>query len=152
MSRGPSKLTSVVLRCAVFLLGAAFAHAQNPRYVVIDQDAMGPAGTDMTSILVFLQSPHVNVLGITVLTGDGWRDEEVAHTLRLLELVGRTDIPVMAGAITPLVRTQQWTNAWEQIYGKVVYQGAWSSFRPKHGPFDVPKLQEGNPTTKVSDE
>ena len=39
-----------------------------------------------------------------------------------------------------------------QIYGKVVYQGAWSSFRPKHGPFDVPKLAEGNPTTKVSEE
>ena len=87
-----------------------------------------------------------------MLTGDGWRDEEVAHTLRLLELMGRADIPVMAGAITPLVRTQQWTKGWEQIYGKVLYQGAWSSFRPQHGPFEVPKLAEGNPATKVSDE
>jgi purine nucleosidase len=126
--------------------------AQDGRYVIIDQDAVGPAGTDMNSMLVFLQAEHVNVLGITVLTGDGWRDEEVAHTLRLLELIGRSDIPVMAGAVTPLVRTREWTNAWEQIYGKVVYQGAWSSFRPKHGPYEVPALTEGNPTTKVSDE
>jgi len=148
-----SSLWSLVLFSLLLaVISSPVLAAQDARYVIIDQDAVGPAGTDMNSMLVFLQSPHVNVLGITVLTGDGWRDEEVAHTLRLLELVGRTDIPVMAGAITPLVRTQQWTNAWEQIYGKVVYQGAWSSFRPKHGPFDVPKLQEGNPTTKVSDE
>ena len=99
--------------------------------MVIDQDAVGPAGTDMNSMLIFLQDRHVNVLGITVVTGDGWRDEEVAHTLRLLELVGRTDIPVAAGAVFPLVRTQQWTHNWEQIYGKVIYQGAWSSFRPQ---------------------
>jgi purine nucleosidase len=136
--------------CGVVL--TASAGAQQSRYVVIDQDAMGPAGTDMNSILVFLQARNVNVLGITVVTGDGWRDEEVAHTLRLLELVGRADIPVAAGAAVPLVRTQQWTHAWEQIYGKVQYQGAWSSFRPHHGALEVPALPEGSPTTKPIDE
>jgi inosine-uridine preferring nucleoside hydrolase len=100
-------------------MATAGAYAQESRYVVIDQDAVGPAGTDMNSILIFLQNKNVNVLGITVVTGDGWRDEEVAHTLRLLELVGRTDIPVAAGAIFPLVRTQQWTHHWEQIYGRL---------------------------------
>ncbi|MHB1838496.1 MAG: nucleoside hydrolase [Acidobacteriaceae bacterium] len=137
--------------CIVVLM-AACAHAQQSRYVVIDQDAMGPAGTDMNSILVFLQAPNVKVLGITVVTGDGWRDEEVAHALRLLELMGRTDIPVVPGAVSPLVRTEQWTDAWEQIHGKISYQGAWSSFRPKHGPDEVPPLQEGNPTIKADDE
>jgi inosine-uridine nucleoside N-ribohydrolase len=136
--------------CGVVLTTSAFA--QQSRYVVIDQDAMGPAGTDMNSILVFLQARNVNVLGITVVTGDGWREEEVAHTLRLLELVGRTDIPVAAGAAFPLVRTQQWTHAWEQIYGKVRYQGAWGSFRPNHGALEVPALPEGNPTTKPIEE
>jgi inosine-uridine nucleoside N-ribohydrolase len=136
--------------CGVVLPASAFG--QESRYVVIDQDAMGPAGTDMNSILVFLQARNVNVLGITVVTGDGWRDEEVAHTLRLLELVGRADIPVAAGSAFPLVRTQLWTHAWEQIYGKVPYQGAWSSFRPHHGAFDVPPLSEGNPTVKPIEE
>jgi purine nucleosidase len=142
--------------CLLFMvcgaMGTARASAQESRYVVIDQDAVGPAGTDMNSMLVFLQDKHVNVLGITVVTGDGWRDEEVAHTLRLLELVGRTDIPVAAGAVFPLVRTQQWTHNWEQIYGKVIYQGAWSSFRPSHGPYEIPNLPEGSPTIKPSDE
>jgi len=86
----------------LFLL-AVFASAQEKRYVIIDQDAAGPGGTDMMSILVLLQSPQVETLGITVVVGDNWRDEEVAHTLRLLEWVGRTDIPVVPGAAFPHV-------------------------------------------------
>ena len=105
MKIGPFKLKQVTLLCAIFSLVGVFAHAQQNRFVVVDQDAIGPGGTDMNSILVFLQSPNVTVLGITVVTGDGWRNEEVAHTLRLLELVGRTDIPVVPGMNTPMIRT-----------------------------------------------
>ncbi len=79
------------------LLAAVFcapAEAQEQRYVIADQDASGPGGSDMMSLLVFLQSPKVNLLGITVVTGDSWRDPEVAHALRLLEIVGRTDVKV----------------------------------------------------------
>jgi purine nucleosidase len=152
MNTGLFKMTSAVLLCAIVSLVTAFAHAENNRYVVIDQDAMGPAGTDMNSILVFLQSPEVTVLGITVVTGDGWRNEEVAHTLRLLELVGRTDVPVVPGLDRPMLRTKQWTNLWEQMYGKVLYQGAWTMPRSSHNPDEVPNLAEGNPTTNAATE
>lgn len=132
------------------LMAAATAWPQEKRYVIIDQDALGPAGTDQQAILVLLQSPDVEVLGITVVSGDGWRDEEVAHTLRMLELIGRTDVPVVPGAVFPLVRTEQSTERWEQLYGKVPYKGAW---RPGgHGPWEIPPLIEGNPTTKPLDE
>jgi len=137
-----------VFLASIFFLISGYVQAQN-RYVVIDQDAIGPGGTDMNSILIFLQSPHVNVLGITVVTGDGWRNEEVAHTLRLLELVGRTDVPVVPGMDTPMVRTKQWTSLWEQTYGKVLYQGAWTMAHSAHNPDEVPNLPEGNPTTKA---
>ncbi len=136
---------------AVLMLSLA-APAQDKRYVVIDQDAAGPGGTDMMSILVLLQSPKVEVLGITVVVGDNWRDEEVAHTLRLLELVGRTDIPVVPGAATPLVRTREETRLWEALYGKQAYQGAWSRRESNHDPSTVPPLPEGNPTTRARDE
>lgn len=142
----------VCLVGVVCMLAATSAVAQQKRYVVIDQDAMGPAGTDMNSILLFLQDPNVDVLGITVVTGDGWRDEEVKHTLRLLELVGRTDIPVVPGAVFPLIRTKQWTHAWEQIYGRVAYEGAWQSFRGSHGPYEIPPLPEGEPSIQPSHE
>lgn len=113
---------------------------------------MGPAGTDMNSILVFLQSPDVDVLGITVVTGDAWRDEEVAHALRLLELMGRTDIPVVPGRDHPMLRTREWTRLWEQMYGKVSYQGAWTMPRSAHAPDFVPALAEGAPATRPDDE
>src|SRR5580765_5731476 len=71
-------------------LGSA-VYAQSPRKVIIDQDASGPGGSDMMAILAIINSPQTEVLGITVLTGDAWRDEEVLHTLRMLELIGRTD-------------------------------------------------------------
>jgi len=132
---------------ALLLAGGLFA--QEKRSVVIDQDAAGPGGTDMMSILVLLQSPGINVLGITVVTGDAWRDEEVAHTLRLLELIGRTDVPVVPGSSFPLVRTQQDTDLWQQLYGKIVYMGAWSKRPNSHGPYEVPPLREGNPKTKA---
>ncbi len=132
---------------ALLLAGSLFA--QEKRYIVIDQDAAGPGGTDMMSILLLLQSPQANVLGITVVTGDAWRDEEVAHALRLLELVGRTDVPVVPGASFPLVRTQQETELWQQLYGNIVYMGAWTKRPTSHGPYEVPPLREGNPKTKA---
>jgi len=135
------------LAALTFFLLAAAGVAQQKRYVVIDQDAAGPGGTDMMSILVLLQSPQVETLGITVVTGDQWRDEEVAHTLRLLELVGRADIPVAPGAVYPLVRTQAETRLWEQQYGKVTYQGAWTRRESNHDPFTVPPMPEGQPAT-----
>lgn len=131
---------------------AAPGQAQGKRYVVIDEDAAGPGGTDMLAILLLLQSPEVQPLGITVVTGDGWRDEEVAHALRLLEILGRSNIPVVPGAVFPLVRTKQWTETWERLYGRVVYQGAWNPGPKQHGPFVVPPLREGKPKTKPLNE
>src|SRR6267378_7140835 len=81
--------------CLVLLMVGLFApaaFAQAKHKVIIDQDAAGPGGTDMQAVLALINSPDTEVLGITVLTGDGWRDEEVQHTLRLLEIIGRTDI------------------------------------------------------------
>ena len=132
---------------ALVLAGSLLA--QEKRYVVIDQDAAGPAGTDMMSILILLQSPNVNILGITVVTGDAWRDEEVAHALRLLELVGRTEIPVVSGAAFPLVRTQQETELWQKLYGAIVYLGAWNKRPTSHGPYEIPPMREGSPRTKA---
>ncbi len=150
--RKQTQLKCLVVKCTLVLWLTICAQAQPNRYVIVDQDAAGPAGTDMNSILVFLQSPTVNVLGITVVTGDAWRNEEVAHTLRLLELMGRSDIPVIAGMSAPMIRTKQWTALWEQMYGKVLYQGAWTNPRSAHAPDEVPNLTEGNPTTQAASE
>ena len=124
---------------------------KDKRKIIIDQDAAGPAGSDQQAILLLIQSPQTEVLGITVVTGDAWLTEEVAHTLRMLELIGRTDIPVVPGAEYPLVRTKEATEQWEQRYGSVVWLGAWT---PKyyHPPRELGEMPEGKPTTKAADE
>ncbi|MEY2412448.1 MAG: hypothetical protein QOD84_1054 [Acidobacteriaceae bacterium] len=136
-----SLLLSASLTCA----------AQSKRKIIIDQDAAGPAGTDQQSMLLLIQSPQADVLGITVVTGDQWLKAEVAHTLRMLEIIGRTDIPVVAGAEYPLIRRKQHTEMWENRFGSVAWLGAWT---PKlyHPPDQLGDIPEGKPTTKPSDE
>lgn len=129
----------------------ATAAAQPRRKLIIDQDAAGPAGTDLQSTLLLIQSPQAEVLGVTVVTGDAWLKSEVAHTLRMLELIGRTDIPVVPGAEYPLVRTQAETEMWQQRFGKVEWLGAWTP-RFYHPPDQLGEMPEGTPTTKPADE
>jgi purine nucleosidase len=143
------------------LLGPTSAEAQR-RLVLIDQDGSGPADSNTMSMMVLLQSAQVDVLGITVVTGNAWRDEEVKHTLRMLELIGRSDVPVVPGAVFPLVRTEEETRLQMQLIGKPSWLGAWGrqttdlappagSVQAKistHGPWEIPPLPEGLPQTK----
>ena len=125
--------------------------AQPRRKVIINEDSSGPGGSNIQTLLMMIQSPQVEVLGITVVSGDQWRDEEIAHTLRMLELIGRTDIPVVPGAVFPLLRTREETQLWQQRYGKVAYAGAWDD-RWWHEASVIPPLSEGAPSTKPADE
>ncbi|HEX6505737.1 MAG TPA: nucleoside hydrolase [Terriglobales bacterium] len=134
-----------------FLTASALVSAQPRRKIIINEDCAGPAGSNLQTVAMLIQSPQVEVLGITVVSGDQWRDEEVAHTLRLLEIMGRTDIPVVPGAVFPLVRRRDETQLWQQRYGKSAYSGAWDD-RWWHEPFVVPPLPEGQPTAKAADD
>ena len=139
---------------AVLLLTCLSGWSQQPsakRKIIIDQDAAGPGGSDQQAILLLIQSPQTEVLGVTVVTGDGWLNDEVAHTLRTLEMIGRTDIPVVVGAEYPLVRRKEETELWEQQYGSVVWLGAWTP-QHYHPPNQLGEMPEGKPTTKPADE
>jgi len=125
------------------------------RKVIIDQDAF--EGPGLQPLLMLIQDPTVEVLGITIESGDGWQKEEVAQTLRMLELIGRTDIPVVAGATYPLVNSQATLKAREKLYGPVRYKGAWMEQWPTYNTMKrrayhpaevVPPLAEGLPTTQ----
>jgi inosine-uridine nucleoside N-ribohydrolase len=151
-------------------LACAIPCAAQKRMVIIDQDGSGPGGSDQMAMLALLQSPNVQVLGITIVTGDAWRDEETLHTLRMLELTNHTDVPVAKGAVFPLIRTQEQTRLEAALYGKVIWLGAWgrvvptpndnttgvtpatpAKFEP-HGPYDIPPMPEGLPAIKPIDE
>jgi len=145
------KLGRLMLLAGLTMTCTLVCSAQQKRKIIVDQDAAGPAGTDQQSILLLIQSPQTEVLGITVVTGDQWLHEEVAHTLRMLELIGRTDIPVVPGAEFPLVRTKEETERWEQEVGFIPWLGAWT---PKyyHPSDQLGEMPEGKPTTKPAAE
>jgi inosine-uridine nucleoside N-ribohydrolase len=113
-----------------------------------------------------------------MVTGNAWCEEETAHTLRMLELIGRTDVPVAKGAVFPLVRTQQETQLQSALLGNVAWLGAWGGgpttlvqstdksgtaihgeklansviYQKTHGPYEIPHMPEGAPHTKALDE
>jgi len=118
---------SALFLLSMILLSAAAvppAMAQK-RLVLIDQDGSGPGGSNQMAMMVLLQSPQVEVLGIAMVTGNAWRDDEARHTLRMLELIGRTDVPVALGAVFPLIRTQEETQLNSRLVGQVAWLGAW---------------------------
>src|ERR1017187_8005209 len=138
--------------CFIAALGGLVSSLSAQRLkVIVDQDARGPGSTDMNSILMFAQSPDVDVLGVTIVTGDQWVKEETAHTLRALEIAGRSDIPVVEGAEGPLINSKEEAELWEQQFGSLSFKGVWSA-RSYHPSDVVPEMPEGAPTTKASNE
>lgn len=142
---------------ALLLLTAAVCalHLHAQRLVIVDQDGSGPAGSNQMAIMALVQAPDVHVLGITEVSGNAWEPEEVAHTLRMLELIHRTDVPVIAGAIYPLLRTRDDAFADRARDGSFSWYGAWgdiadhTSNEPYHAAEVIPTLREGAPTTHV---
>jgi pyrimidine-specific ribonucleoside hydrolase len=72
-----------------------------PRRIIIDTD---PGIDDAMAIFLALRSPELKVEAITPVCGNVPLDLTLPNALRLLEIAGRTDVPVAAGASHPLLR------------------------------------------------
>jgi inosine-uridine nucleoside N-ribohydrolase len=68
--------------------------------IIIDCD---PGHDDAMALLLALGSPEVELLGVTTVHGNQTLEKTTLNALRVLELAGRGDIPVAAGAERPLV-------------------------------------------------
>ncbi|MFZ0739750.1 MAG: nucleoside hydrolase [Candidatus Acidiferrales bacterium] len=115
--------------------------ASRRRKVIYDQDNAGPFGTDILGTLMMLQADNVDLLGITLVTGDAWMKQEMAFTLRLLEMMGRTEVPVYLGAEFPMLNTKEESLLRLQLYGGHrldPWMGAFN--RDNGGPDDVKPL------------
>ncbi|MGB9243258.1 MAG: nucleoside hydrolase [Candidatus Acidiferrales bacterium] len=75
--------------------------AAAPRRVIIDTD---PGVDDALAILLALRSPELQVEAITPVAGNVPLDFTLPNALKLVEIAGRTDVPVAGGARHPLVR------------------------------------------------
>ncbi|MBA3567550.1 MAG: nucleoside hydrolase, partial [Actinobacteria bacterium] len=72
-----------------------------PIPIVLDCD---PGHDDAIALLLALGSPEVEVIGVTTTYGNQTLEKTTANALRVLELVGRTDVQVAAGTDRPLKR------------------------------------------------
>ena len=69
--------------------------------VILDCD---PGHDDAIALLLALASPEIELVGVTTTHGNQTLDKTTDNALRVLALVGRTDVPVAVGADRPLVR------------------------------------------------
>jgi inosine-uridine nucleoside N-ribohydrolase len=69
--------------------------------IILDCD---PGHDDAIAILLALAAPELELVAVTTVSGNQTLDKTTANALRVLELAGRSDIPVYAGADAPFVR------------------------------------------------
>ena len=72
--------------------------------VILDCD---PGHDDAIALLLTLASPEIGLLGVTTVSGNQTLDRTTANAIRVLDHLGRDDIPVAAGADRPLVRRRE---------------------------------------------
>jgi inosine-uridine nucleoside N-ribohydrolase len=85
--------------------------------LIYDQDHRGPLSTDTAATLMLLQANNIDLRGICTVTCDMWAKQETAYALRLLEIMGRPEIPVFMGAQEPLLNTKAEAQMRYQMFG-----------------------------------
>ena len=83
------------------LLGHPQQAGRSPSRVIIDTD---PGVDDALALLLAMRSPELKIEAITAVAGNVPLDLTLPNALRMVEIAGRTDIPVAAGARAPLMR------------------------------------------------
>ncbi|CAL5207948.1 unnamed protein product [Lathyrus oleraceus] len=72
-----------------------------PKKIIIDTD---PGIDDAMAIFLALRSPEVQVIGLTTIYGNVYTTLATRNALHLLEVAGRTDIPVAEGSHVTLTK------------------------------------------------
>ncbi len=75
--------------------------SSSERRVIIDTD---PGVDDAFALLLAMRSPELKIEGFTAVAGNVPLELTLANALRMVEIAGRSDIPVTAGAKAPLLR------------------------------------------------
>jgi inosine-uridine nucleoside N-ribohydrolase len=69
--------------------------------IVLDCD---PGHDDAVALMLAVSSPELELIGVTTVAGNQTVDKTTTNALKVLELCGRSDVPVARGAADPLVR------------------------------------------------
>ena len=72
-----------------------------PEPILLDCD---PGHDDAIALLLALASPELELRGVTTVAGNQTLEKTTANAIRVLDFVGRNDVPVARGADRPLLR------------------------------------------------
>ena len=86
-----------------FLFGIANAWSQDRIPIIFDTDFVMPPADDSMALMLALQSPEFEILGVTTVAGNESLERATSDVLRMLEIAGKADIPVYVGADMPMV-------------------------------------------------
>lgn len=111
---------------AALTLALSGAAQAEPHPIIFDTDFGTCPQDDCYALMLALQSPELEILGITTVAGNWSLEQGTADVLRLLEIAGREEIPVYAGADMPLLREPD-------DYARSTY-GSWWSDEPPSAP------------------
>src|SRR5438132_6677065 len=99
--------------CAAGLAASAFAHQAHARVGAPEQPAGGPFRViidtdpgvdDALALLLAMRSSELKIEAITPVAGNVPLELTLPNALRMVEIAGRTDIPVAPGAKAPVMR------------------------------------------------
>ena len=86
------------------LLGVLLA-APAMSQIILDTDS-GFFGDDSVALTMLLRSNRAkDIVGITVVSGNVWSIDGIGYIRRTAKLLGRPEVPILAGSATPLVHT-----------------------------------------------
>ncbi len=87
----------------LFTLFPIFLLAQESIPIIFDTDFVMPPQDDSLALMLALQSPELEILGITTVAGNDSVERATSDVLRMLEIANQPAIPVFVGANMPLV-------------------------------------------------
>ena len=123
--RHTAALRAAAVAAALTLAVAGVAGAQ-PHRIIFDTDFGMVPQDDAYALMLALNSPELEILGITTVAGNWSLEQGTEDVLRLLEIADRKEIPVYIGADMPLMHEPD-------EFARTVY-GTWWSDEPPTAP------------------
>ncbi len=113
---------------ALFLV--SFQSMAQPRKVLFDTDSAFFLDDGAALVMLLHRPDLVELVGVTVVSGNLWARQGAEHMLNLLELTGNEEIPLHIGAQRPLANTPERAKVQRELLGGLTYLGAFSEPEP----------------------
>jgi inosine-uridine nucleoside N-ribohydrolase len=139
--------------CMALLIFAVcmFAAAADAKQKVLLDTDMVESFDDGVAMIMLANAPGIDLLGVTTLSGNSWAATGIAHTIKQLEIEGKTSIPVAMGVEYPMRPHRHAGIAAERkLYGMGHddWMGSFGLGKPESWQAEYTKLYGGTPSMK----